>query len=76
MIIALVIISPLIYILLRRQKYWYPEVVVVLLVAICFAKQITGSYISRDIVLALYFVIGSFIGINAPEIAYILLFYL
>jgi len=67
-IIALVIISPLIYILLKRQKYWYPEVLVVLLVALCFAKQITDSYISRDIVLALYFVIGSFVGINAPGV--------
>jgi len=61
-IIGLIIFGPLIYLFLKKQEHWYPEMLLVPLIILCLAKQVTDSYISRNIVLALYFIVGSFNG--------------
>lgn len=68
-IIALIILSPFIFLVLKSREHYRPEITFVLMgVFIYFIAKESDASISRVLLLALYYMIGSYIGMNKPEI--------
>lgn len=58
-LIWMILLTPVLYILLKRRKYYWPEIILVILILIALNK----TFLPHNLVNA-YYVIGAYIGIN------------
>lgn len=62
-LIWMILLTPVLYVLLKRRKYYWPEIILVILILIALNK----TFLPHNLVNA-YYVIGAYIGINFSKL--------